>query len=231
MNYDAVIFDLFGTLVDSSTQEEVYQQFAKPSALLSTDTRKFAMTWWDMREERGTGRYGTIEGDIRHVCEAMGIEPDAKTLRDAIEVRMGVFERLLTPRATVIPTLQTLRNSGIKIGLISDCGLEVPEVWKSSPFGPLFDVTVFSSKAGATKPDPRLYQQATEGLGVEASRCIYIGDGGGRELTGARTAGMHPILIKVSYEDFMDGFRPDAREWTGPIISDISEVLGFVGLG
>jgi len=59
-------------------------------------------------------------------------------------------------------------------------------------------------------------------------QCLYVGTGGSRELTGASRVGMRPVLIRVDYESFLDAYRPDALEWTGPIISDISEVLGLV---
>lgn len=225
MYYGAVIFDLYGTLVDNASPEAMDRLYSEPASLLGGDTQLFAKTWLEMRHERGTGVFGTVEGDVRHVCQVLGVKADAATMSSVVARRMKLFENHLVPRPTAVGTLRKLKGAGIKIGLISDCGLETPAAWDATPFAPFFDVTVFSSVAGTVKPDPKLYTAACEGLGVDASRCLYVGDGGGRELTGASAAGMHPLLIRVDYERHLDAYRPDAVEWTGPIISDISEVL------
>ena len=145
----------------------------------------------------------------------------------AVSLRLEAFRRHCCPRTTVVDTLSKLRSAGLKVGLISDCGSEVPDIWPGLELAPLMDATVFSCCVGETKPDPRLYNLACERLNVSPGRCLYVGDGGSRELTGARSMGMQPVLIRVEYERYFDAHRPDAVEWTGPVISEIGEVLGF----
>lgn len=230
MKRDAVIFDLFGTLVDSNPKEEMLVGYLEPAALLTDDPQTFADTWFGLGIERSTGKYKTVEGDVLRVCDLLGLSPSREALDAALLVRMRHYRKYLQPRPTALDTLSKLRSSGMKIGLVSDCGLEIADVWEDGTLAPFFDTAVFSSKAGVVKPDPSLFALACEGLGVEAARCIYVGDGGGRELTGARAAGMHPILIRVDYEGWMDAYRPDALAWRGPVISDISQVLDYAGL-
>ena len=82
---------------------------------------------------------------------------------------------------------------------------------------------------GLKKPDPRIYQIAMEQLGVESHNCIYIGDGGSQELTGAYQVGMHPVLLRDPDEDSAEILRVDAEEeWSGPVISSLQEVLALV---
>ena len=72
-----------------------------------------------------------------------------------------------------------------------------------------------------------VYRLACERLGVEPDRCLYVGDGSSRELTGAREVGMTPVLIEAPHDEyFVD--RQDAIEWKGPKIGSLSEVLSFV---
>lgn len=230
MNYEAVIFDLFGTLVDSASQEFVDESFRGPAAALGVDTGKLAKAWLSFRLERDEGRYGSTEGDFRRLCEILELRPDQKSIEQFKQQRLDMY-RSTKPRATVLDTLARLRASKIKIGLISDCGFELPGVWDGLSLAPHIDAKVFSCLEGVRKPDPRIYHLACERLGVQPARCLYVGDGGSRELTGALAVGMHPVLIRVDYERHMDPYRADAMEWTGPVIADISEVLRHVGVG
>lgn len=51
----------------------------------------------------------------------------------------------------------------------------------------------YTIEEGLCKPDPELFRRMTEALGVMPSECLYVGDGGSRELFAARDAGMHPV--------------------------------------
>lgn len=230
MNYDAAIFDLFGTLVDNAPREEILRAYREPAALLGVNTEEFVDAWLGIRSQRDAGRFGSVEGDIRHVCQLLGVTPGADRVDAAVKQRIDNYRMYTRARASVVGTLAKLRSAGLKIGLISDCGFEIPTIWDEFPFAPLLDTTVFSCCAGAMKPDPSLYTLACERLSVDPSRCLYVGDGGSRELTGALAVGMQPVLIRVCYERHLDVHRPDAVEWTGPVVSDISEVLGLAGL-
>lgn len=229
MTHKAVIFDLFGTLVDSASQEVVSDSYKAPAELLGVDVDRFTATWLDVRRARDAGMFGSTAGDIHHVCEIMGVHPDAATVEKIVAQRRDMY-RIVNPRPSVIPTMKKLREAGVGIGLISDCGWELPSVWQGWSLAPWIDAKVFSCEEGVTKPDPRLYRLACERLGVRPEQCLYVGDGGSLELTGARAVGMHPVLIRVDYEHHMDRYREDAMKWTGPIISDISEVLGHIGI-
>jgi len=99
---------------------------------------------------------------------------------------------------------------------------------KYTAFPPLFDATVFSCLAGVRKPDPAIYLLATEQLAVRPEECLYIGDGSSHELTGAANVGMHPVLIRVPYEDEPGTYRIDPEQWDGPRISSLTEVLALL---
>lgn len=228
MNYDAVIFDLFGTLIDNASPEGIRRLFRDPAVGLGGDTDEFMSAWLGIYHDRAVGRLGGVANEIRHVCGLLGLEPTQQQVDAVVELRLEAFREQCEPRATVLDTLAKLRSAGLKTGLISDCGSEVPDIWPGLALAPLMDATVFSCCVGETKPDPRLYTLACERLNASPSRCLYVGDGGSRELTGALSMGMHPILIRVAYEQRLDAHRPDAVDWTGPVISYVSEVLHFI---
>ncbi|MFC2011867.1 HAD family hydrolase [Chloroflexota bacterium] len=116
----------------------------------------------------------------------------------------------------------------MKLGLISNCSPETPVIWEDTSFPPLFNVTVFSSSAGVKKPDPRIYQLAVERLVVNPESCLYIGDGDSNELTGALSAGMHPVMIRIADEDSAQPHVSIKQEWDGPVISSLKEILALI---
>ncbi len=226
--HDAVIFDLYGTLIDNASPEDRGRMFRDPAVGLTDRLEEFRDAWLGIYHDRSVGRLGGVANEIRHVCGLLGLSPTQAQLDAVLALRLDAYKTHMQPRETVLETLTELRSAGVRTGLVSDCGSEVPDVWPDLALSPLIDATVFSCCEGVTKPDPSMYALACEKLSVEPSRCLYVGDGGSRELTGARAAGMTPILIRVDYDREMDAHRPDAVEWTGPVISRIGEVLGFV---
>ena len=75
-------------------------------------------------------------------------------------------------------------------------------------FGDMTDLIVYSHEAGMSKPDPRIYQLACDGLGVPAADMVFLDDLPDN-VTAARLAGMHGVL----FED------------TGQAIADIQALL------
>ena len=226
--YRAVVFDLWGTLVDELTYPEanrvVYRQKVDETAdLLSLDRDAFADAWSAGAGERLVGAFST-EGALLHICDRLGVEPDARRLRAAVEVRFEYVREALSPRPGTVETLSTLRDLGYGVGLISNCSEEVSAMWSSTSFAPLVDTAVLSYDVRLAKPDPRIYAMAVEGLGVTAEECLFVGDGTSNELSGASKAGMTAVLIRAPY-DQADGAR---ESWDGARVSDVREVLGLL---
>ena len=228
MNYDAVIFDLFGTLVDNMPPDKWRDAQADTAETFGVSLDEFLETWSSIRFMRDDGRFGSLQGDIAYACCLFKIMPEPGLIEKIIKIRLEKTYGDLKPKPTSLSTLSKLRDMGLKTALVSDCGFEIPILWPDSSFAPLFDAAVFSCDARAKKPDPKVYTLACDQLCVDPKRCLYIGDGGSRELTGALAMGMTPILINVGYESYLDEHRADAMEWTGPVIKDLSEVVNFV---
>jgi len=141
-------------------------------------------------------------------------------------IRIAMTQRVLTPRPDAEDTLRRLRDSGFKIGLISDCTPEIPALFWSTPLAPYIHSGVFSPIDGLTKPSPRIFKMACEALGVPPERCWYVGDGGSHELTGAKSFGMEAVLVAMRYVGDGGVFR--AINWDGPRIERLRQVLELV---
>jgi putative hydrolase of the HAD superfamily len=229
MKYQAVIFDLFGTITDNFFLPEYLSVLVEMASILEAPHDEFTRWWRDTFIERTTGVHPTHKESIEYICQKLGIRVSEAQVEHAARVRLGYTARAIKPRVGSIEVLTRLKSEGYKTGLISDCSGEIPIVWDNTPFAQLFDATVFSCKAGTKKPDPQIYYMATEKLMVEPQDCLYIGDGSSQELTGAANVGMHPVLIRVPDESADAHFIDREENWEGPVISSLQEVINLLG--
>ena len=230
MKYKAVIFDLFGTLVDNYTIERHENVLRQMASVLSVPSKDFVRLWYETFNDRCMGIFKTPEDNIDYVCRKLGVPVEGSQMSIATSIRLDLTTNSMLPMPGAIATLSSLKMEGYKTGLVTDCSAEVPTIWQDTPFAPLFDVTVFSCKVGLKKPDPRIYQLVAEQLAVKPESCLYIGDGSSQELTGANAVSMHPVLIRDPKEDSRVMHRVEAEtdRWDGPAISSLSEVLDLV---
>ncbi len=230
MKYEAVIFDLFGTLIHNYSIREYISILRQMASVLSAPPEDYVQLWYDTFNERCTGVFQSPEANIDYLCQKLGVTIEDSQRSLAARIRLDLTVRSMTPVPESIAVLSHLKSEGYKTGLVTDCSAEVPAIWQDTPFAPLIDVTVFSCVVGLKKPDPRIYQLAAERLGVEPEKCLYIGDGSSRELTGAAAVGMHPVLIRDPDEDSTEVHRVDAEteKWDGPVISSLREVLTLI---
>ncbi len=228
MKYKAVIFDLFGTLIDTSSRAEYERVLAQMAVVLKAPRKEFTRLWFDTFDLRTTGVLTSPEGNINHICQQLGVSSTDDQLKRASAIRYNFTTESLVPRPGTLAVLGFLKANSYRVGLITDCSSEVPTAWKNTTMASLIDVPVFSCVEGVKKPDPRIYQRALQRLVVQAKDCLYVGDGSSHELSGAQKVGMYSVLIRVPHEMNSDAYRIDEEEWTGLTISSLSEVLGLL---
>lgn len=229
MKSKAVIFDLYGTLVDdfASSVGQLHAEFVKA---LAVPSETFTKLWRQTTEMRVIGAFQTVEASIEYVCDLLGAPLTAKQLTRAVEIRLQLIKRTLGPRPDALETLARLKNDGYKIGLLSNCSIEILILWPQTAFAELIDSAIFSSQERLKKPDPRIYKLACDRLGVPPESCLYIADGENYELTAAGKVGLHPVLLRNSLRENGSELLREAREWQGDTISMLPEVLGLVSL-
>jgi putative hydrolase of the HAD superfamily len=229
MNYTAVIFDLFGTLIDNFSFEEYRRTLIEMASVLSAPPDDFAELWLDLFEERMSGALESPVGVIEHVCRELDVRPDGAQIEHATRIRFDMTQRWIKVRPDAVEVLSALKSEGYKSGLISDCSHEIPAIWENLPLAPLVDITAFSCVLGMTKPDPRIYLLTTEQLGAKPEDCLYVGDGSSQELAGAAQLGMTPVLIGVPGDgDYDNPYRIKSDKWDGLKVSSLTGVLVLV---
>ena len=227
MKFKAVIFDLFGTLVDDFGSS-VGQMTAEMAAALAVPHERFIRLWNETLEMRILGAFETVEANVEYVLDATNQHAGTEQIGKAVEIRMKSIREALQPRPNAVSTLTKLKNQGYKIGLISNASIEIPILWQETPFAAVIDAAIFSSREHLKKPDSRIYHLAPARLGVVPAACLYIADGEDHELAGAAKAGLHPVLIQTLSQQIHSRSHQEAREWQGTTIADLAEVLHIV---
>lgn len=230
MKYQAVIFDLFGTLVNIFSRQEYEKVIGEMASILQVPCDEFYRLWMQTASQRAVGAFPTLEENLKHICVELNIPVTDDRLTSASRARFDYVARSLVPKPDAIPVLSELRSRGCRTALVSNCSQEPPVIWRQTPFAPLMDAAVFSSTAGLQKPDPRIYQMALRQLAVKPDSCLYIGDGDNQELSGAAAVGLHPVLIREPGEDGNAVMRSndEINTWQGSVISSLKEILSLL---
>jgi len=192
VRYDAVVFDLFHTLVALETAgpagPPLNEQLGAP--------KEWNTVWWRLTDGRARGRYPTNEGLFALIAQELGLPAEPERWRAAATARKARFRRALTQvEPEVLKGLQALRALGLPLGLLSDADCDEVSSWPDSPLAPLFDRAFFSCHEGLRKPETEFYRRLCRSLGVQPERCLYVGDGFSDEHVGARRVGMTPVLM------------------------------------
>lgn len=227
--YEAVIFDFFGTLVPNYEVNAYKATLGAMADVLGISSDFFIAKWLATFRERAIGKITDVRSNIYAICSEFGISPDTEQYEAAIGVRLAHAKKNTRPKKGAVKIITQIKDLGFKLGLITDCASELPQLWNRTEFAPYFDVTLFSCMEGIKKPDPAIYKKASTLLGVAPKKCLYIGDGGSNELTGAKNVGMNPVLIfDRSEQGNPDTHRIDGEQWDGKVIYSFSEVLGLL---
>ena len=228
MKYKAVIFDLFGTLIPNFSEKEYRRIIKRMASVVSAPPEQFWEQWTATFRESIIGVFPDYSANIKHICSKLGVNPEQDKIAEAVQILLDYEALSMVPRSEAVEVLSTLKQKGYKIGLISDCSPNTIKLWQKTSLKPFFEVTIFSSAVGLKKPDPQIYQMATEQLKVKPEDCLYIGDSSSRELTGALKVGMHPVWICIPEETDEDNFRVDKENWDGEVISSLTGALNLV---
>ena len=225
MKYRAAIFDLFGTLVDNFSSQGYMKSLSQMASVLSLPFDDFRQVWFATSTgKRNMGVSQSCEGDVENVCRELEIIPEDRQVQLAVQHRLDYIRNVMTPQPSAIEVLSCLKEEGYKTGLLSNCTHEIPTVWPETPFAPLIDVAIFSCSVGIRKPDPRIYQLTAERLEVRPEECLFVGDGGSQELSGALNVGMMPVLTRPDADSTEQHLR-NREQWDGLTISSLMGIL------
>jgi putative hydrolase of the HAD superfamily len=206
--YKNYIFDLYGTLVDISTDEEKEELWEKMSLLyrsygaqydhddLKSKYFKFAKK---LMEESGdpTNNEINIENVFFQLFKKKRITPKKKVVRDVTWMfRMLSLEKLeLYPYA--IHVLSELKAAGKNLYLLSNAQACFTEKeLKALGLDDFFDDIYLSSEIGYKKPNVKAFEAIVNEKNLKLEKTIMIGNDYGADIQGAINIGIDSMFIK-----------------------------------
>jgi len=219
---DAVLFDLFGTLVHNLPPERWRRAYGEMAAALDVDEEHFSHAWEHLFEARMIGAQRSPEDQLRAALAVFGAQASDAALAEAAQIKRTFFLEALQPKSDAVDCLAALRVRGIQLALVTDCAWDTPECLDETPLGEFFTVRASSAHLGVRKPDARMYEHALHGLNVDPRRCLYVGDGNSQELIGAKRHGMTTVWVdNGERQHHKDGWKPDG-DFT---VAELREIL------
>ena len=189
---DTVIFDVGGVLAATGRHSDFARRF--PPEHAAQATRIFVGDYgqdgdhpWH-RLERGEITLEENRRLARIALSAAGIELPVPPPGGA---PMIVF----TASEPMVELVKELRDSGIRLGVLTNNVLEFRDNWRSMmPFDEWFDDIVDSHEVGLRKPNPAIYQLALARLGAEAGRTAFLDDVA-TSVWAAESVGIRGVLV------------------------------------
>jgi len=218
----AVLFDGYGTLF-SGGMDKLYQvcQHICDDHGLDLDGKGFLGKWdpYFFPLIR-SGQFMTFRKahalSLVTVFEELGVraEPD-RYVKEMFELLGEV-----TLYDDVVPTLDAL--AGFPHGVVSNADSDHLRNALSSN-GLTFDLVVSSESAKAYKPDPAIFKDALETLGVAPGHVLYVGDSQEDDIVAANRGGIQMAWLNREGEERKEGIpEPDYK------ITSLSEVVEIV---
>lgn len=175
----AVVFDLYGTLVDFGLTLHPYKALLAGNA--STAAFREAVMCRNL--------------SIGELVAQTGLEASPETVRQCeADIEREVDEVHVYPE--VFEVLHALREAGVKLVLCSNLAPAYGRVLKDTGLDQYFDMAQLSYQTGLLKPDPRMYLAALDYLGVGASNAVMVGDSYASDVVGALGAGLHAVHLQ-----------------------------------
>lgn len=235
----AVIFDLDDTLIDWSGQEihgaaigqrhlrQVYAYLTAQGHALP-DEEDFLDCFGEVlvrlwQQAKLTWAGVSLAQVITQTLQESGLDV-AQTDMDTL-LRVYNWQPVpgVRPYPDAIPTLQSLRQQGYKLGLITNA---MQPMWmrdvELETYGllPYLEARITSGDTGYMKPHPAIYQRILDMLEAEPAQAVFVGDRPENDIAGANAAGLTSVLIRPSHRNYeLNGSQPDYT------IGQLSELL------
>jgi len=181
----AVILDYGKVLVRSPTPQE----FGRIAEVLNVDFELFYKLW-----EASRGAYDRCDLTAEDYWIRLAGECNTSVDEKQIDIlRKLEVEIWVHPEPAMLDWLSQLHTAGIKTALLSNMPMDLmTHVVKNLPWMQDFTFKTFSAEVRLIKPDPAIYKQTLEGLGVAAPEALFVDD---REnnIQAAQALGMHAI--------------------------------------
>jgi len=184
----AVIFDMDGTLIDST----------------EADYLAWKHTFADYGIELTYPDYFPLLGKRSHDVAATVLNLNEKQAAEALQKKATYFTEIITQNGiSTIPHaldfVAWIRSNKLKTALAtSSRNMKMKLVLERTGLLPFFDVLVSGDEVQNGKPAPDIFLMAAERLGIEPAQCLVVEDAVNGVLA-AKQAGMQCVAITTTH--------------------------------
>ena len=228
----AVFFDFYSTLATFDPPREELQARACLEFGIQVDPRALPCGYWvaddfmskenarfPVRKRPGEEAQAFWADYEAILLAAAGLDvPKELALR--IFTRVRQIDRRLVLFGDVLSTLDLLKRRGMVLGVVSNLSRPLDGYCDQLGLTEHIDFALTSSEVDAEKPHPQIFLAALKKAGVGAAETLHVGDQYSADVTGARNAGINPLLLD------RDGFWAEIKDC--PRIGALPEILPYL---
>lgn len=224
----AVFFDIDDTLYDSTLQSDAARRNA---------VKAMVEAGLDVDEEYGLRMLHTIverfgsnyEYHFNELLKKLQRGHNPRIIAAGVIAYHTTKIAYLVPHPDTIPTLLKIRDSGYRIGVITD-GRAVKQWEKLVRLGlqHFFHTVVISDETSPHKPDSKLFKKALMEAKVKANEAMMVGDRLDKDILGGNKAGMTTVQILKGKHA---GEKPkNTLEEPAYVVSNLRDILRILDI-
>jgi putative hydrolase of the HAD superfamily len=212
---DAVLFDYGHTLIhfDEQPHAKLIEAYEEINHLLATRLERdipqaevliekvSKAVDAEIQRDYASGREEEVEiaavydGALRQI----GLELDRELIEEVMATEQRGWLGSIHVGPDVVSTLQSLKDSGLRLGVVSNAAYRprlMLEQMGHLGLRDFFDGVTFSSEVGVRKPNREIYLNALAKLGIDASGAVFVGDRVREDVEGPKRLGMRAGLLR-----------------------------------
>jgi len=181
--------------------------------------------------ERETTLIEKTAGNVlRSLLAEMGFSDIGdEDLRFALDSMYRITEARWRLEEDTIPILESLRQKGYRLGLVSNAAdtRDVERLMDGFQLNDYFSEVIISASVGIRKPHPQIFDNALVGLGAAPQETMMVGDTLNADVLGANRLGIESVWItrRVDFseqDNHCEEIRPDH------VIENLWELIGVL---
>lgn len=211
MKYKNVMFDLYGTLIDIRTNEDIPMLWYNFAALykrngadyLPMELREMYLKYERAERQNVSEEHPElthIDIDIARVFAQLYKDKGVAPSREVLEYTAKQFRKISTYFLRLYPGVKELliylKATGRRVILMSNAqSLFTMQELDGLGLTEHLDKIYISSDVGISKPDPEFFNHAVNELGLDKSETIMVGNDYISDMGGAAAAGIDGLYI------------------------------------
>ena len=229
MAIDAILFDLDYTLFDSEASEQealsmtLLDNGVSPTVDVITLYQSINKTLWKMLEREAIDLEYLRVNRFEQLLEALDESKDPQVLADSYTTNLGRCGKFYPE---VKPLLEMLQGV-VKLAIVTNGVSETQRLrLEIHDYERYFDAVVVSGEFGIPKPNPAIFNEALDLLGLSKDdNVIMVGDSLSSDMYGARTSGLISCWLNPENDRDSSNVNVDYK------IQSLNELVEILNIG